>query len=76
MKKTSAFFYLVEKGVTVFSTQNLEKLIMNEIEFTKDMSKNNKRIASQYFSEKSTISSIESLLNLLEARNIGSASEG
>ncbi|MHA1987705.1 MAG: TDP-N-acetylfucosamine:lipid II N-acetylfucosaminyltransferase [Promethearchaeota archaeon] len=71
MKKTSAFFYLVEKGVTVFSIQNLEELIMDEIEFTEDMSKKNKRIASQYFSEESTRSSIESLLNLLEARNTG-----
>jgi len=70
MKKTSTFFYLEERGVTVFSTQDLEKLILNEIEFTKDMSENNKRIASQYFSEKSVMTSIESLLNLLEAKNI------
>jgi len=71
MKKTSLFFYLVERGVSVFSTQDLEKLILNENEFTEDMLKNNKKIASQYFSEKSVISSIESLLNLLEARNTG-----
>jgi len=71
MKKTSTFFYLVERGVTVFPTQDLEKLILNEIEFTKDMSKNNKKIASQYFSVKSAISSIKSLFNLLEDNNSG-----
>jgi len=69
MKKTSGYFYLVERGVTVFSTQDLEKLILNEIEFTEDLSKKNKEIATQYFSEKSGISSKESLLNLIEARN-------
>lgn len=71
MKKTSAFFYLKERGIRVFSTQDLEKLILNEIEFTGDMSKNNKKIAYNYFSKKSAISSIKNLLNLIESRNTG-----
>ena len=66
MKKTSAFFNLVKRGVFVFPTQDLEKLILNEIEFTEVMSRNNKNIASQYFSVKSARYSIENLLNLIE----------
>ena len=38
MKKTSIFFHLKERGVSVFSTQDLERLILNEIEFTEVMS--------------------------------------
>lgn len=71
MKKTSSFFRLVERGVSVFSTQDLERLILNEIEFTKVMSEKNKKFASQYLSVKSVISSIESLFNFLEDRNAG-----
>ncbi|KKN19950.1 hypothetical protein LCGC14_0940580 [marine sediment metagenome] len=66
MKKTSAFFHLIERGVFVFSTQDLEKLILNEMEFTEVMLRNNKKIAREYFSVKSVISSIENLVNLLE----------
>jgi hypothetical protein len=70
MKKTSAFFYLLERGVTIFSTQELEKLILSEIELTENLSKNNKISATQYFSEKSAISSIETLLNLVKGGNV------
>ncbi|MFX1490491.1 MAG: TDP-N-acetylfucosamine:lipid II N-acetylfucosaminyltransferase, partial [Promethearchaeota archaeon] len=69
MKKTSVYFNLLERGAFVFSTQDLEKLILDKIEFTKAMSINNKKIARQYFSVKSATSSIENLLNLLEDKN-------
>lgn len=69
MKKTSGYFHLIEKGVIVFSIQDLEKLILNEVEFTQAMSENNKKIATQELSTlKSAISSIERLLNLLDNR--------
>ena len=67
MKKTSGFFYLVERGVSVFSTQDLERIILNEVEFTLAMSENNKKIALQDLSTvKSAISSLKKLLNLLD----------
>ena len=71
MKNTSGLFYLVEKCVSVVSTQNLEKLILNKIEFTKVMSKNNK-IASQNLYGKSAVnSSINNLFKLLEDKSAG-----
>ena len=69
MKKTSSYFHLIEIKVQVFSTKDLERLILNKIEFTEVMSKNNRKIASQFLSAKSVISSIESFLNLLEDRS-------
>lgn len=69
MKKTSLYFNFIENKVLVFSTKDLERLILNEIEFTEVMSKNNRKIASQYLSVKSVISSIENLSNFLEDRN-------
>lgn len=71
MKKTSSFFHLTEKGVSVFPPQDLEKLIQNEIEFTKAMSEKNRKKISPYLSVKSVISSIENLFNFLENRNDG-----
>ena len=69
MKKTSGYFHLIENGVVVFPIQDLEKLILNEVEFTQAMSENNKKIATQELSTvKSAISSIERLLNLLDNR--------
>jgi len=70
MKKTSGYFHLVEKGVIVFSIQDLERLILNEIEFTEVMSKNNK-IASQNLYVKSVIASKNSLFKFLEDRSAG-----
>ena len=70
MKKTSGFFYLVERCVSVFPTQDLERLILNEIEFTEVMSKNNK-IASQNLYVKSAITSINSLFKFLEDKSAG-----
>jgi len=70
MKKTSGYFHLIEKGVTIFLVQDLEKLILNEVEFTRAMSENNKKIATQELSTiKFAISSIKRLLNLLDNRN-------
>ena len=70
MKKTSGYFHLIEKGVSVFSIQDLEKIILNEVEFTQALSENNKKIATQELSTvKVAISSIERLLNLLDNRN-------
>ncbi len=74
MKKTSIFFNLGEKGLFVFSIQDLEKLISNEIVFTEAMSENNKRNISKYHiskyqSIKSHASSIKNLFNYLENRN-------
>ncbi|MFW9867516.1 MAG: TDP-N-acetylfucosamine:lipid II N-acetylfucosaminyltransferase [Candidatus Thorarchaeota archaeon] len=69
MKKTSVYFNLLERGAFVFSTQDLEKLILDKVEFTKAMSINNKKIARQYFSVKSATSAIENVLNLLEVQN-------
>ncbi len=69
MKKTSGYFHLIEKGVIVFSIQDLEKLILNEVEFTQAMSENNKKIATQELSTvKSATSSMEMFLNLLDNR--------
>jgi len=68
MKKTSGYFHLVEKGVIVFSIQDLERLILNEIEFTEVMS-NNIKIASQNLYVKSAITSINNLFKFLEVRN-------
>ena len=77
MKKTSAYFHLIEIGVIVFSIQDLEKLILNEVEFTQAMSENNKKIATQELSTtKSAISSTERLLNLLDNRKDISAFGG
>ncbi|MEE9379538.1 MAG: TDP-N-acetylfucosamine:lipid II N-acetylfucosaminyltransferase [Candidatus Lokiarchaeia archaeon] len=70
MKKTSGFFYLVERSVSVFSTQDLERLILNEIKFTEVMSKNNE-IASHNLYGKSAITSINSLFKFLEDRSAG-----
>ena len=67
MKKTSGFFYLVERCVSVFSTQDLERLILNEIEFTEVMSKNNK-IASQNLYGKA-VNSINNLFKFLEDKS-------
>ena len=69
MKKTSLFFYLKEKGVSFFPSQDFEKLILNEIEFTEAMSEKNKKFVSQIQSINSVISSIDNLLNILEDRN-------
>ena len=69
MKKTSAFFHLVEKGVSIFPPEDLEGLILNEIELTEAMAKNNKKIILQNYSVKSTISSIKNLFNILEDIN-------
>ena len=69
MKKTSGYFHLVEKGIKVFSIQDLEKLILNKVEFTQAMAENNKKIATQELSTvKSAISSLERFLNLLDNR--------
>ena len=66
LKKTSAFFYLLQKGAHVFSTEDLEKLIKREIELNEDMMDDNKQIALQNFSAESTLSSIEYIFNDLE----------
>ena len=66
MKKTSLFYHLKEIKVKVFPHQDLEGLILNKIEFTEDMSKNNKKIASRNLSLNSTISSIDKLFTILE----------
>jgi len=69
MKKTSGYFDLIEKGAIVFSIQDLEKLILNEVEFTQTMVENNKKMATQELSTlKSAISSVEMLLNILDNR--------
>ncbi len=70
MKKTSGYFHLIEKGVIVFSTRDLEKLILNKIEFTEVMS-NNIKTASQNLYVKSAITSINSLFKFLEDRSAG-----
>ncbi len=70
MKGTSGYFYLLEKGVSVFSTQDIEKLILGEIKLNEIMSENNKKIAIKNFSFKSAISAIETLLNLLDKRDM------
>jgi hypothetical protein len=72
MKKTPTFFHLKELGIYIFSTQELEKLITDEIEFTPAMSRHNKEMALEYLSSlKLAISSMESLLYLLDHKNNG-----
>ena len=66
MKKTSGYFYLMQRGVSVYSTQELEMLILNEIELTPTMSEHNKTIAvNKLSSVKSTISSIRGFFEFL-----------
>ena len=69
MKKISNYFLLLEVGVSIFSIQDLERLILNEIEFTKGMSDNNKKIISQESSVESTISSIKIFFKFLENKD-------
>ena len=76
MKKNSSFFHLIEKGVSVFPPQDIEKLILNRMEFTKAMSEKNRKIISQDQSVKSVISSIDNLFNILEDRNEQMSFEG
>ncbi|NVM17285.1 MAG: TDP-N-acetylfucosamine:lipid II N-acetylfucosaminyltransferase [Candidatus Lokiarchaeota archaeon] len=65
MKKTPGYFYLIQRGVHVFSTQELEMLILNEIKLIPTMSEHNKTIVLNDTSVKSTISSIRSLFEFL-----------
>ena len=65
MKKTSGYFLLIQRGVYVFSTQELEMLILNETKLTPTMSEHNKTIVLNNTSVKSTISSIRSLFEFL-----------
>lgn len=66
MKKTSGYFYLMQRGVSVYSTQELEMLILNEIKLTPTMSEHNKTTAlNKLSSVKSTISSIRGFFEFL-----------
>ena len=38
----------MERGAIVFSIQDLEKLILNEVDFTQTMCENNKKIALKF----------------------------
>jgi len=67
MKKTSIFFQLLDSGVNVFSSKDLEKLLSDEIVFNEDMAKNNKDIAIKLFSVESARKSIENILNVLNS---------
>ncbi len=67
MKKTSGYFHLIENNTYIFSVNHLEKLILCEIGLTRAMSEHNKKMAlNKIYSKKSTISSIEKLLYLLD----------
>ncbi len=59
MKKTSIFFHLLEIGILVYSSQDLEKLIHNEILLKKKNSENNKKITIKSLSKNYTIKSIK-----------------
>ena len=69
MKKTSGYFYFNEKGTIIFSIQDLEKLLLNEIKITQAMSAKNKKIASEeLYTVKNAISSIARLLEFIDIK--------
>ena len=70
MKKTSGYFFLIEKGINIFSIQDLEKIILNEIKITQAMSEKNKKIASEkLYTAKNAISSIARLLEFIDIKD-------
>ncbi len=69
MKKTSLFFYYQENNISVFSTENLENIISKNLEFNLNMSLNKIKNKSLFNQGISTISSIKTLLYLLEEKD-------
>lgn len=66
VKKTSTYFYFTKKGFTIFSSDVIEDLILDKIEFTKELVEQNKQIISDESSTESNISSTERLFNYLK----------
>ncbi len=68
MKKTSLFFYYQENNMSVLSTENLENIISKNFEFNLDLSLNKIKNKTLFNKGISTISSIKTLLSLLEEK--------
>ena len=66
LKKTSVFFFFTKRGLSLFSINDLEGLILGKIKYSEEMAQKNKKFASQFLTVKTSSSLIKNLFKFLE----------